>query len=91
MRRKKKLQMRTRKSRGSTQLRTSDIHLLVASPVYFTPWSSRSSTSFGSSIRTVVKLVLPWAASFSVPWIWSIADRHRLATLPARTSDLNSL
>src|SRR5919204_7070941 len=57
--RKKKLQMPNSSSSGSTQPSTSGSQRLTNSPVYFTPAASSSSSSFGSSIRFVLKLRLP--------------------------------
>src|SRR6185436_16561670 len=59
IRRKKKLQMPKSNSSGMTQPSTSGSQRLTNSPVYFTPEASSSSSSFGSSIRLVVKLRLP--------------------------------
>ena len=47
------------KTSGRTQPRISGSHRLTNSPVYFTPAASRSSSSFGSSIRVVLKFRLP--------------------------------
>ena len=90
MRRKKKLQTSTRKSSGSIQPTSSVIQALDVSPVYSTPCSSRSSTSFGSSMRTVAKFGLPWSGLLSRPLI-SVAPTMTSATRSERTSALNSL
>src|SRR3954454_8828632 len=57
MRRKKKPQMPTKNSRGTSQPSSSGSHRLFVSPLYFTPRASSSSVSFGSSTLVVVKLV----------------------------------
>ena len=49
-----------------TQPRTSPIHRLAISPLYFTPAFSRSSSSLGSSIRIAVKFAFPLTAAPSM-------------------------
>ena len=55
MRRKKKLQTPNSSSSGTIQPRISGSQRLTNSPVYFTPAASRSSSSFGSSMRVGVE------------------------------------
>src|SRR3990172_4707938 len=43
-----------KKATGIIQPRRSASHRFPTSPVYFTPWLSRSSINFGSSTRVVV-------------------------------------
>src|SRR5262245_2950984 len=78
------------KSSGSTQPRTSGIHRLTNSPLYFTPAASSSSTSFGSSMRVAVKVLFPLTSVLNVPTI-VCSPTVTSATRPARTACLKSL
>ncbi len=67
MRRKKNDQAAISSRIGTTQPSTSGSHRLTTSPEYFTLAASSSSTSFGSSMRVVVKVVAPFSVFLSVP------------------------
>jgi hypothetical protein len=58
--------------------------------VYFTLWASRSFTRSGSFTVVVENAFVPSTSSFSVPVTVS-SPMVTSATLPSRTSDLNSL
>jgi hypothetical protein len=94
MRRKKKLQTATSSTSGMTHPRISGSQRLTTSPVYFTWCASRSSTSFGSSMRVVVNCVVALRPSprgcFRRPVI-VVSPTLTSATCPPRRSALNSL